>query len=163
TGWFGISETRTDPSTSASPVPCLQAVAPAGILDPMNEVTQILSAIDQGDPHAAAQLLPLVYDELRKLAAGHLANEDPGHTLVATGFVHEAYRRLVGDQRFENAGHFFAAAAEAMRRILLDRARRKNRLKHGGGRMRVDLEAVGSLAEEPAEDLEVLDESLNKL
>jgi RNA polymerase sigma factor (TIGR02999 family) len=141
----------------------LQAVAPAGILDSMNEVTQVLSAIEQGDPHAAAQLLPLVYDELRKLAAGHLANEDPGHTLVATALVHEAYLRLVGDQRFENAGHFFAAAAEAMRRILLDRARRKNRLKHGGGRMRVDLEAVGSLAEEPAEDLEVLDESLNKL
>jgi RNA polymerase sigma factor (TIGR02999 family) len=129
----------------------------------MNEVTHVLNAIEQGDPHAAAQLLPLVYDELRKLAAGHIANEDPSHTLVATALVHEAYLRLVGDQHFENPGHFFAAAAEAMRRILLDRARRKNRLKHGGGRMRVDLEAVAFLAEEPSEDLEVLDESLNKL
>src|SRR5438067_9628103 len=113
----------------------------------MSEVTRILSAIDAGDPHAAAQLLPLVYDELRKLAAGHMANEAPGHTLDATALVHEAYLRLVGARRvseglaqplayasgsepqFANRRHFFAAAAEAMRRILVDHARRKQALK----------------------------------
>jgi RNA polymerase sigma factor (TIGR02999 family) len=91
----------------------------------MSEVTRILSAVDQGDPHAAEQLLPLVYDELRKLAAAKLAQEKPGQTLDATALVHEAYLRLVGDQRFANRRHFFAAAAQAMRRILIDAARRK--------------------------------------
>ena len=101
----------------------------------MNELTCILSAIEQGDPHAAVKLLPLVYDELRKLAAGHMANEAPGHTLDATALVHEAYMRLVGpvgERSFANRGHFFAAAADAMRRILVDSARRKQARKRGG-------------------------------
>src|SRR6516164_8514905 len=95
------------------------------MLDLMSEVTRILSAIEQGDPHAAEQLLPLVYDELRKLAAQKLAQEKPGQTLDATALVHEAYLRLVGDRQFANRYHFFAAAAQAMRRILIDAARRK--------------------------------------
>jgi RNA polymerase sigma factor (TIGR02999 family) len=102
----------------------------------MSDVTRILSAIEQGDPHAAEQLLPMVYDELRKLAAGHMANEAPGHTLDATALVHEAYLRLVGpvgDRTFANRRHFFAAAAEAMRRILVDSARRKQALKRAAG------------------------------
>ena len=105
----------------------------------MSELTRILSAIDAGDPHAAGQLLPMVYDELRKLAAGYLANEAPGHTLDATALVHEAYLRLLPNREqpedaagFANARHFFAAAAEAMRRILVDHARRKRALKRGG-------------------------------
>jgi RNA polymerase sigma factor (TIGR02999 family) len=104
------------------------------VVAPMNEVTRILSAIDAGDPKAAEQLLPLVYDELRKLAAGHMANEAPGHTLDATALVHEAYLRLVGplgDRNFADRRHFFAAAADAMRRILVDSARRKQALKRG--------------------------------
>src|SRR6516162_11225632 len=107
----------------------------------MNELTHILDAIGQGDPRAAAQLLPLVYDELRRLAAAQMAREKPGQTLDATALVHEAYLRLVGpadDQRWENRGHFFAAAAEAMRRILVEAARRKKRLRHAGGRRRVE-------------------------
>src|SRR5262245_2193188 len=106
----------------------------------MTDVTRILSAIEQGDPHAAAQLLPLVYEELRQLAAVQMGQENPGQTLDATALVHEAYRRLGGDQHFDNRRHFFAAAAEAMRRILLDRARRKKRLKHGGGLQRCELQ-----------------------
>src|ERR1700759_1039721 len=105
----------------------------------MNDVTRILSAIEQGDPHAAEQLLPLVYDELRKLAAHRLAQERPGHTLQATALVHEAYLRLLGPSEaphWDNRGHFFAAAAEAMRRILVENARRKGREKHGGGHLR---------------------------
>src|SRR6476620_2581607 len=98
----------------------------------MSEVTRILSAIEQGDPHAAEQLWPLVYDELRKLAAARMAAERPDHTLDATALVHEAYVRLVGDQKFEGRGHFFAAAAEAMRRILVEAARRRNAGKRGG-------------------------------
>jgi RNA polymerase sigma factor (TIGR02999 family) len=117
------------------------------MLDFMNEVTRILSAMDEGDPHAAAQLLPLVYDELRKLAAGHMANEAPGHTLEATALVHEAYLRLVGpvgERSFANRGHFFAAAAEAMRRILVDSARRRKARKRGGdfGPSRTDVDRV---------------------
>jgi RNA polymerase sigma factor (TIGR02999 family) len=118
---------------SARPLPVLSL---AGTLDLMTEVTRILRAIDAGNPHAAAQLLPLVYDELRKLAAGHVANEAPNQTLNATALVHEAHVRLVGpvgDRSFANRGHFFAAAAEAMRRILVDSARRKQALKRGGG------------------------------
>src|SRR5260370_29788430 len=100
----------------------------------MNQVTRILSAIDQGEPHAAEQLLPLVYNELRRLAAAQMAREKPGQTLDAMALVHEAYLRLVGEQRFDNRRHFFAAAAESMRRILVESARRKKRLKHGRGR-----------------------------
>src|SRR5436305_11390274 len=108
----------------------------------MSEVTRILSAIEQGDPHAATQLLPLVYQELRTLAAQKLAQEKPSQTLQATALVHEAYLRLVGvsqAQHWGGRGHFFAAAAKAMRRILVENARHKKRLKHGGGRQRVDL------------------------
>src|SRR6516162_4564167 len=119
----------------------------------MNELTHILDAIGQGDPRAAAQLLPLVYDELRRLAAAQLACEKPGQTLDATALVHEAYLRLVGDQQFDNRRHFFAAAAEAMRRILVENARRKRSAKHGGGRQRVDLDAAASLTAEPGPDI----------
>ena len=132
----------------------------------MSEVTRILSAIEHGDPHAAEQLLPLVYEELRKLAAQKLAQERPGQTLQATALVHDAYLRLVDVNELENwdsRGHFFAAAAEAMRRILIDNARRKRRPKHGGDRRRVDLDAAASVADVPAEDLLALDEALTKL
>ncbi len=131
----------------------------------MNEVTRILSAIEQGDPQAAEQLLPLVYDELRKLAAEKMAQEKPGHTLQATALVHEAYLRLVDvqkAQRWDSRGHFFAAAAEAMRRILVENARRKKRSKHGGDRRRLDLDSRISLNEEP-DDLVALDEALGRL
>ena len=132
----------------------------------MSEVTRILSAIEQGDPHAAEQLLPLVYDELRKLAAQRLAQEKPGQTLQATALVHEAYLRLVGEdqeQHWESRGHFFAAAAEAMRRILVESARRKRSRKHGGGLVRHDLDDVQLAAPELGEDLLALDEALSKL
>src|SRR5215471_1954761 len=108
----------------------------------MREVTPILIAAEQGDPHAAGQLLPLVYEELRRLAARRLARESPALTLQPTALVHEAYLRLVGrgeEQHWDGRGHFFAAAAEAMRRILVENARRKKRLRHGGGRRRVEL------------------------
>src|SRR5262245_31935047 len=111
----------------------------------MSEVTQILSQIQQGDRQAASELLPLVYDELRKLAAARLANEKPGQTLQATALVHEAYLRLIGDgdqQRWDSRGHFFAAAAEAMRRILVDQARSKATHKRGGNLDRLDIDAV---------------------
>ncbi|HEV2949787.1 MAG TPA: ECF-type sigma factor [Gemmataceae bacterium] len=135
----------------------------------MNEVTRILSAIEQGDPHAAAQLLPLVYDELRKLAAQRLASEKPGQTLQATALVHEAYLRLVPTgspprpAAWETRGHFFAAAAEAMRRILIEKARRKRRLKRGGQLKRIDLENVELTLDGPSDDLIALDEALAKL
>src|SRR5262249_18566042 len=132
----------------------------------MSEVTRILSAIEQGDPTAAEQLLPLVYDELRKLAAAKLAHEDPGQTLQATALVHEAYLRLVGDgseRSWENRGHFFAAAAEAMRRILIDKARHKRSEKGGGGMGRRPLEDVESMANAAPDDLLVLDDALTKL
>jgi RNA polymerase sigma factor (TIGR02999 family) len=132
----------------------------------MSEVTRILTAIREGDPKAAGQLLPLVYDELRHLAAHKLAHETPGQTLQATALVHEAYLRLVGpadDRRWQDRGHFFAAAAEAMRHILVDNARRKRGVKHGGGRRRVPLdEAVPTLPAEE-EDLLALDEALTRL
>jgi RNA polymerase sigma factor (TIGR02999 family) len=129
----------------------------------MNDVTRILTAIEQGDGQAAEQLLPLVYDELRKLAAARMAAEKPGHTLNATALVHEAYLRLVGDQHFDDRGHFFAAAAEAMRRILVNHARDRKRLKRSGGRRRLELlDQVGSLAEDS--DLVLsLDELLTRL
>jgi RNA polymerase sigma factor (TIGR02999 family) len=132
----------------------------------MNDVTRILSAIDQGDPHAAEQLLPLVYDELRKLAAQKLAQEKPGQTLQATALVHEAYVRLVDvdkDQPWNNRGHFFAAAAEAMRRILVEQARRKSRLKHGREHRRVDLDSGCLVSAAPSLDLLTLDEALSRL
>jgi RNA polymerase sigma factor (TIGR02999 family) len=116
----------------------------------MSDVIHILSQIESGDPSAAEQLLPLVYDELRRLAAAKLAQEKPGHTLDATALVHEAYLRLVGDQHFDGRGHFFAAAAEAMRRVLVNHARDRNRLKRGGGRIRLELlDQADSLAEDP--------------
>src|SRR5262245_55818852 len=126
----------------------------------MSEVTQILTAIERGDAHAAEQLFPLVYDELRRMAAAKLAQERPGQTLQATAVVHEAYLRLVGDNPspWDSRGHFFAAAAEAMRRILIDKARQKQRPKHGGQRRRVHLDEVNAAADQPADDLLALDE-----
>jgi RNA polymerase sigma factor (TIGR02999 family) len=132
----------------------------------MSEVTHVLHAIEQGDPQAAGRLLPLVYDELRKLAAAKLAQEKPGQTVQATALVHDAYLRLVGAEgarHFNSQGHFFAAAAEAMRRILIENARRRKRLRHGGGRRRLDLEALDLACEEPLDDLLALDEALQRL
>jgi RNA polymerase sigma factor (TIGR02999 family) len=132
----------------------------------VSDVTRILDAIGQGDPHAAAKLLPLVYDELRRLAARKLAGEKPGQTLQATALVHEAFLRLVGDgagPHWNSRGHFFAAAAEAMRRILVENARRKKRLKHGGERRRVDLESDCLETAAPSLDLLALDEALSRL
>ena len=156
----------------------------------MSDVTRILSQIESGDPQAAEQLLPLVYDELRKLAAARLVHEKPGQTLQATALVHEAYLRLVGpgvgsqesrvDRQsskvvgqksesrsptpgFSSRGHFFAAAAEAMRRILVEQARRKGRLRHGGGQQRIDLDSQAEVGEAPDENLVALDEALQRL
>src|SRR5713226_4029359 len=132
----------------------------------MSDVTRILSAIEQGDPSAAAELLPLVYDELRQLATQRLAQEKSGQTLQATALVHEAYLRLVDVetvQHWDSRRHFFAAAAEAMRRILVESARRKGSRKHGGGLVRRDLEDVELAAPEQCQDLVALDEALNKL
>jgi RNA polymerase sigma factor (TIGR02999 family) len=132
----------------------------------MTEITRILSSIENGDPAAAEQLLPLVYDELRKLAAHKLAQEKPGQTLQATALVHEAYLRLVDvkdAQDWNSRGHFFAAAAEAMRRILVDQARRKQTDKHGGGRLRMDLPEDVAAKEAGSDDLVALDEALSRL
>jgi len=132
----------------------------------MSEVTRILSAIEEGDPHAAEQLLPLVYDELRKLAAQKLAQEKPGQTLQATALVHEAYVRLVDvdqAQHWDNRRHFFAAAAEAMRRILVEGARKKKRVRHGGGREQLELQEDQVFAPRPNEDLLAVDEALEQL
>jgi RNA polymerase sigma factor (TIGR02999 family) len=132
----------------------------------MSEVTRILSALEQGDPHAAEQLLPLVYEELRKLAAQKLAQEAPGQTLQATALVHEAYLRLVDTEQaqdWNSRGHFYAAAAEAMRRILVEQARRKQTLRRGGQRQRLDLELAEPAAARPSEDLLALDAALEKL
>ena len=132
----------------------------------MHDVTHILSAIERGDLHAGEQLLPLVYAELRKLAAQKLAQERPGQTLQATALVHEAYLRLVDVekvQHWDSRGHFFAAAAEAMRRILVDNARRKRRAKHGGELRRVDLEVLELATDVPDEKLLALDEALTRL
>ncbi len=131
----------------------------------MSDVTHILEAIAHGDSHAAERLLPLLYDELRQLAAQKLAQEKPGQTLQATALVHEAYLRLVNQpetpaREFTNRGHFFAAAAEAMRRILIDQARRKQSLKQGGGLKRLPVEQVEIAAPEPSADLMALDEAL---
>src|SRR3954447_1413369 len=132
----------------------------------MNDVTRILSAIERGDPRASEQLLPLVYAELRRLAAHGLSREKPGQTLQATALVHEAYLRLVGptgDPGWDGRGHFFAAAAEAMRRILVENARRKAGPKAGGDRQRVDLAEVDAAIEDPRVDLIALDEALTAL
>ena len=130
----------------------------------MSDVTRILSQIDAGDPTATQQLLPLVYDELRKLAAAKLAHEKPGQTLQATALVHEAYVRLVEDEprQWDSRRHFFAAAAEAMRRILVEAARRKMTVKHGGGCERVDVELADSIAMDEKLDLLELDEALTR-
>ncbi len=128
----------------------------------MSEVTVLLSAIVKGDPKAAADLLPLVYGELRQLAAQKLAVETPGQTLQPTALVHEAYLRLVGDQKFEGRGHFFAAAAGAMRRILIEAARRKQLPKHGGGRRRIELDEAHRVLES-SDDLLLLDDALGRL
>lgn len=132
----------------------------------MADVTQILSQIEQGDPTAAEQLLPLVYEELRKLAAAKMAEEQPGQTLQATALVHEAYVRLVGadkQQNWDSRGHFFAAAAEAMRRILINRARDKNRLKRGGHLRKLNLDDIEIALETPDDELLALDEALERL
>lgn len=136
------------------------------IVGVMNDVTQILSRIESGDPSASEQLLPLVYDELRKLAAAKLGREKPGQTLQATALVHEAYVRLVDadiSQHWKSRGHFFGAAAEAMRRILVENARRRARVKHGGDRVRKELASSGIAAPEVSEDLLALDEALERL
>jgi RNA polymerase sigma factor (TIGR02999 family) len=132
----------------------------------MTEVTRILSAIDQGDPQAARQLLPLVYDELRRLAAQKLAHEKPGQTLQATALVHEAYLRLVASEEarhWNSRGHFFAAAAEAMRRILVENARNKKRLKRGGDQRRIELDDPRLNYTEPVDELLEVDEALEQL
>jgi RNA polymerase sigma factor (TIGR02999 family) len=134
----------------------------------MADVTRVLEAIEQGDPRAAAQLLPLVYEELRKLAAARMAAERPDHTLTATALVHEAYVRLVAPAEPQAAawagrGHFFAAAAEAMRRILVESARRKRAARRGGGRQRLDLDRADPAAPERPDELLALDEALDKL
>jgi RNA polymerase sigma factor (TIGR02999 family) len=137
----------------------------------MSDVTHVLNAIEQGDPKAAEQLLPLVYDELRKLAGQHMAREKPGQTLEATALVHEAYLRLVGaegaavprDQHWHGRGHFFAAAAEAMRRILVENARRKQCPKHGGQRQRVELDESCAVADDGAGQVLLVNDALAKL
>ena len=139
----------------------------------MTDVTRVLAAAARGDAHAPAQLLPLVYDELRRLAAGHLARENPGQTLQPTALVHEAYLRLVGsagpdadtggEGGWTSRGHFFAAAAEAMRRILIESARRKKRHRHGGGRRRVELDGQDVATERSPDELLAIDEALTRL
>jgi RNA polymerase sigma factor (TIGR02999 family) len=132
----------------------------------MPQVTKILDAVSQGDPRASEELLPLVYDELRKLAAQKLAQERLGQTLQASGLVHEAYVRLVGNEgdiEWGNRGHFFGAAAEAMRRILIENARRKGRIRHGGELRRVDLDSEVALSDESSTNLLALDEALERL
>jgi RNA polymerase sigma factor (TIGR02999 family) len=129
----------------------------------MRDITHLLEAAAAGDRQAAADLLPLVYDELRKLAAARMAGEKPGHTLDATALVHEAYLRLIGDQHFDGKSHFFAAAAEAMRRVLVNHARDRARLKRGGGRNRVDFDQLTSPAAATDEELLELDDALNRL
>lgn len=128
----------------------------------MSDVTRLLEAANRGDLKAAAELLPIVYDELRRLAAARIASEKPGQTLDATALVHEAYLKLAGDRGFNDRQHFFRVAAEAMRQILVDRARRRQRERHGGGRKRVGLSEVASLADTPTDDLLALDDALTR-
>jgi RNA polymerase sigma factor (TIGR02999 family) len=132
----------------------------------MSEITRVLNTLKPGGQGAAAEILPLVYDDLRRLAARRLAHESPGQTLDPTSLIHEAYLRLIGDDQgahWDSKGHFFAAAAEAMRRILVENARRKHCLKHGGGFVRRELDEAELLAPEPREDLVALDEALTQL
>ncbi len=132
----------------------------------MHDVTQILGQIESGDPLAAEKLLPLIYDELRKLAAVRMSNENPGQTLQATALVHDAYLRLVDVekvQHWDSRGHFFAAAAEAMRRILLNRARDRKRLKRGGGAQKIDLSQIEVAIDTPSEDLMAVDDAIEAL
>ncbi|MFC1765248.1 sigma-70 family RNA polymerase sigma factor [Planctomycetota bacterium] len=131
----------------------------------MSDVTRILNAIEQGDAREADKLLPLVYEELRRLAAHKMSQEKPGHTLQATALVHEAYIRLMGEevQNWNDRGHFFRVAAEAMRRILIDNARRKQREKHGSGRQRLSLDDIDPAIEGPSTDMIALDEAITKL
>lgn len=134
-------------------------------LTDMSEVSQMLEAIGRGDGHAAEQLLPLVYQDLRRLAANMLAREPPGQTLEATALVHEAYARLVGpeeQQNWKHRGHYFAAAAEAMRRILVEKARRKQRIKHGGELQRIELDDERLVCEVPSDQMIALDEALQR-
>ncbi len=131
----------------------------------MSDFTRILDAANQGDPKAAEELLPLVYDELRKLAAARMANEMPGQTIQPTALVHEAWLRLVGQDgqaQFNNRAHFFGAAAEAMRRILIENARRKNAARHGGDQQRVDIQDIDLGAAAPPDELQALNEALNR-
>ena len=128
----------------------------------MTDVTQLLAAANRGDQLAAAELLPLVYEELRQLATAKMASEKPGHSLDATALVHEAYLKLVGDRGFNDRQHFFRVAAEAMRQVLVDRARRRLRVRHGGDRQRVGLSDVASFAETPPDDVLALDEALTR-
>ncbi len=138
---------------------------PRGRLASMNDITHILNAIEDGDAKAADQLLPILYDELRKIAAERLGHEKPGQTLQATALVHEAYLRLVGgaEHPWKSRGHFFAAAAETMRRILIEQARRKGRVRHGGDRRRVDLDDIRLVADIANDDLLDLDDALMRL
>ncbi len=131
----------------------------------MNEVTRVIEAVQRGDPKAAAELLPLVYEELRKLAASKMANEAAGNTLQPTALVHEAWLRLVGndDPKFAGRAHFFAAAAEAMRRILIDRARRKRALRHGGGQVRLDIQQLDLASPDADDQLLAVNDALDKL
>ena len=129
----------------------------------MTEISQLLEDLRQGDGKAAAELLPLVYDQLRALAAARIAQEKPGQTLDAPALVHEAFVKLTGDRDYNDRQHFFRVAAEAMRQVLVDRARRKRRLRHGGGRQRVGLSEVASIADTPDDDLIALDEALERL
>src|SRR5947209_16534972 len=157
---------KTVPPDPALGTPRKKNRFPRGTLASMSDVTRILNAIEQGDPHAAEQLLPLVYDELRKLAAQKLAQEKPGQTLQATALVHEAYLRLVGADRighWDGRGHFFAAAAEAMRRILVDQARRRQAAKRGGLQKRVEMPESGLAAPMPDDELLALHEALEQL
>ena len=150
----------------SQPSDILEGLSQLLLLLAMSDVTRVLSQIESGDPSAAEQLLPLVYDELRKLAAVRLAQEKPGQTLEATALVHEAYIRLVGGEKAHNwdsRGHFFAAAAEAMRRILLNRARDRKRLKRGGGPRRIALDQIEVALDTPDEDLLALDEAMEAL
>jgi len=129
----------------------------------MSDITVLLDAAAGGDRRAAGAILPLVYDELRKLAAARMAAESPGHSLDATDLVHEAYLRLVGDQKFDHRGHFFAAAAEAMRRILVEAARKRGRLKRGGGHVQMPLDGLATAGPEAGWDLVALDAALTRL
>jgi RNA polymerase sigma factor (TIGR02999 family) len=159
-----VGRIRFEPERRRSGVrPGRAAGAWAETASGMNEFTRILSEVEAGDAMAAERLLPLVYDELRKLAAARMADERADHTLDATALVHEAYLRLVGEQHFEGRGHFFAAAAEAMRRVLVDHSRNRARLKRGGGTHRIDLDRLTDPARATDEDLLALDDALERL